>query len=242
LQELGFIYGYFGAAVQCIIAAFAEAKHNKSIVKADLNLSSGLSIDDLTYFIRNNEALKSLTLQYLGESMTLENSTAISRAIGSVHLKKLDIMFCGFESDDSFDQLLGGCSSVEELCVICGGTSDCNSLTSFLRDPSNELKILDLSFNRRRSDRDDSVEQEVRDITTSLTENTHLKKLRLSGLRDEYKPSFDSNKLLCDFSSINSILSGSNHTIECFLWMLDMGFRYSQNNALSSTECWTKIK
>jgi hypothetical protein len=188
-------------------------------VKADLNLTLGLSINDLGYFIQNNEALRDLKLEYWGKSMTLENSTVLSGAIGSVILHSLDIKFCGFESDESFEQLLGGCSSVEKLRVFCGGTSDSNVLTAFLQDPSNELKILDLQFCGRRSDQDDSVEQEVRDITTSLKEHTHLKKLKLSGLADEYVSSFDSIKLLCDISSINSILSSSNHTIE----RLDVG-------------------
>jgi len=95
-------------AGQCLTAAFAEAKHNKSIVKADLNLTLGLSINDLSYFIQNNEALSYLKLEYWGKSMTLENSTDLSRAIGSVLLHKLDIKFCGFESAESFEQFLGG--------------------------------------------------------------------------------------------------------------------------------------
>jgi len=136
----------------------------------------------------------------------------------------------------------GGCSSVEELGVICGGTSDCNSLTSFLRDPSNELKRLNLSFCRRRRYRNNSVEQEVRDITTSLTENTQLKKLRLSGLRDEYKPSFDSNKLLCDISSINSILSSSNHTIERLDISDDLPFLAEQCLQLNRNEDKDEVK
>jgi hypothetical protein len=50
------------AAARCIGAFFAEAKHNKSIVAADLNLTMGATIGDLSDFILNNNALKDLTL------------------------------------------------------------------------------------------------------------------------------------------------------------------------------------
>jgi hypothetical protein len=202
-------------AGQCLTVAFAEAKHNESIGYARLNLTLGLSINDLSYFIRNNGRLSDLKLEHGGKGMTLENSTVLSGAISSVPLRKLDIKNCRFEPQhESFQQLLGGCSNLEKLSATCAFTSDCNSLTAFLRDPSNELKYLHITFCGLRSDQDISVEQHVRDITISLKKHTHLKKLKLSDLLDEYKPCFDSDNLLCDISSIDSILSNSNHTIQ----------------------------
>jgi hypothetical protein len=46
------------AAARCIDAFFAEAKHNKSIVDGTFDLSVGASIDNLSHFIQNNDALK----------------------------------------------------------------------------------------------------------------------------------------------------------------------------------------
>jgi hypothetical protein len=52
------------------------------------------------------------------------------------------------------------------------------------------------------------IERAGRYISESLAGNTHLKKLQTS------TPRFDTDKLLCDVSSIESILN-SNHTPEC---------------------------
>jgi hypothetical protein len=51
-------------AARCINAFFAEAKYNESIVIVDATIElTGLSMDDVSYFIRNNEALKILVLK-----------------------------------------------------------------------------------------------------------------------------------------------------------------------------------
>jgi hypothetical protein len=77
-------------AARCMNAFFAEAKYNESIVTATIELT-GLSMDDVSYFIRNNEALKTLVLKSR-KHISLEESTA-SRAIwiGSVQLESVNI-------------------------------------------------------------------------------------------------------------------------------------------------------
>ena len=69
-------------------------------------------------------------------------------------------------------------------------------------------------FSRTNSSRLDA-EQAVRDISTSLVENIFLRTLGIDGTRNfRHLIVFDSDKLLCDISSIESI-SNSNHTLEC---------------------------
>lgn len=60
------------AAARCLDALFLEVKHNKSIVKATLINLEGLSVD-LSEFILNNKALKSLYLS-LEEPVSKEQS------------------------------------------------------------------------------------------------------------------------------------------------------------------------
>jgi hypothetical protein len=70
-------------------AFFGEVKHNKSIVKAHLNLW-GPCINDLSEFIINNTSLKDLGLgSDSGEQITLEQSTQISSLFGVARLKMM---------------------------------------------------------------------------------------------------------------------------------------------------------
>lgn len=72
------------AVPRCIGAFFNEVKHNKSIVYADLHLRWAW-VNDLSEFIVTNKALKRLHLSS-HEPVSLEQSTALSRAIGSARL------------------------------------------------------------------------------------------------------------------------------------------------------------
>jgi hypothetical protein len=107
----------FARAAQCIDTIFAEVKQNTTIETAYLNLT-GVSMNDLIYFIQNNTALTDLWLSS-EEPVSLEQSTALSRAIGSVHLEVINIKFCCFENNGSFGQMLGGCLRVDSLEVWC---------------------------------------------------------------------------------------------------------------------------
>lgn len=89
------------AAAQCIGSFFNKVKHHKSVVTAHMDLDlSGLSINDLSEFVRNNLALETLSLGSM-EPVSRDHSTALSRAISisSVKLKSVNIRLCHFEND-----------------------------------------------------------------------------------------------------------------------------------------------
>lgn len=181
-------------------------KHNTTIRAADLELT-GLSMDDWSHFIRNNEALKELVLESR-EEVTLEQEAALSGAI--LKCKLLDIRGCRFANDRAFEQMLESSISVDKLTVMCKGASHCNAVAALLRNPANVLKELNMMF-PQQSNGDFNildVQEAVRNISQSLVGNTHLKELWLDfPVQDCF-----SDKL-CDASSIQSI-SNSNHTLE----------------------------
>lgn len=82
------------AAERCINAFAAEVKHNKFIVAAELNLT-GLSMDDLSEFIINNKALKTLRLGS-DEPVSLQQSTVLSGAIQSAQLEEPYLTYCNY--------------------------------------------------------------------------------------------------------------------------------------------------
>lgn len=102
---------------QCIGAFFAEVKHNKSISCAEIELT-GLSMDDLSEFILNNYMLGYLCLRSK-EQVLLEQSAVLSAANSNVPLGSVDIDYCRFENDGSFEQMLEGCARLDNLSVRC---------------------------------------------------------------------------------------------------------------------------
>jgi hypothetical protein len=110
------------AAEPCIGAFFAEVKHNTSIVEAKIVLQGqGISsVDDLTEFIRNSEALKHVSLTS-EEVLSLEQWTVLSRVIHGAQLQSAFVVinYRCFENGESFQQLLEGCSRVDRLDVFC---------------------------------------------------------------------------------------------------------------------------
>lgn len=198
-----------GTAAQCINAFFAELKHNKSIVAAQIKLTGLLSMDVLSYFIQNNSALKTLWLAS-EESVTLEQSDVVSRAIriSSAKLEKVFIRYCSFENNGAFERLLEGCPRVKSLVVTCKHHWQCTAVAALLRDPSNVLRKLSVSLQNMQLD----GKRAVRDITRSLVGNNHLQDLNIIWMYASYCTDID--KLLCDPSSIQSI-TNSNHTLKC---------------------------
>jgi hypothetical protein len=90
-------------------------------------------------------------------------------------------------------------------------------VAALLRDPSTVLQYLDMHLSRGRSDDEDMRtfgEQAVSDIWASLVGNTTLKSICIETNDDPFEREyFDSDKLLCDVSSIESI-SNSNHMLQ----------------------------
>jgi hypothetical protein len=201
------------AAVRCFGTFFSEVKHNKSIVEAVIELD-GVSMDDLSEFIQYNQDLKRLMLNS-SEPVSLEQSTVLSRAIRSVQLEKMNIENCIFEDDGSLERVLEGCTRVNVLKMTCKYNSQCTAISALLRNPAYVLNGLEVDFFSRTNSSRLDAEQAVRDISTSLVENIFLRTLGIDGTRNfRHLIVFDSDKLLCDISSIESI-SNSNHTLEC---------------------------
>jgi hypothetical protein len=180
-------------------------------------------MNDLNYFILNNKAMKSLILfsSREQESLALEHSIVLSRAIGSAQLKQVDIQLCHFENDGSFERMLAGCSRADKLYVKCKHNWQCAPVAALLRNPASMLRRICINFNGRRSEDGDLSsldEQATRDmnILGCMVENNHLKQLSIYG--PDSHVCWDGNKfdgLLCDVTSIESISSNSNHTLEC---------------------------
>jgi hypothetical protein len=199
------------AAARCIDAFFEEAKHSKSVEFAFFNLT-GLSMNDLVYFILNNKGLKTLGLES-EEMVYIEQITALSRAIGGVQLETLNMEECLFENDGALELILEGCTTLDRLMMTCKYNMQCSAVAALLRDPASTLRVLEMILAPDYLSSLDFKRVE-REISESLQGNTHLKELRLYG-PDETNH-FESNKhfdrLLCDVSSIESI-SNSNNTL-----------------------------
>jgi hypothetical protein len=103
------------------------------------------------------------------------------------------------------------------LYVACVDNSQCNAVATLIQDPANVLKVLHVSLESGQLGYEDwrrFAEQSLRAITTSLVGNTHLEHLFISVLSNQHCSLDSIDKLLCDVSSIESIRSNSNHTLE----------------------------
>jgi hypothetical protein len=142
-----------GELLACIGAFFSEMKHSTSITIASFELSAGLSMDDMSEFILNNTALKIFTVQSK-EALSLEQSTVLSGAIGSVQLDRFGIELSRFDNDGSFEKILEGCKKLSEgeLWVACRHNWQVSAVAAFLRDPSNFLGGLMMPLHRAHFD------------------------------------------------------------------------------------------
>jgi hypothetical protein len=91
------------ATERCTNAFVSEVKHNNSIVVAKIELT-GLSINDLGYFITNNKALKTLLLASR-EQVSSVQSAILSEAISSAQLEEVNIRHCRFRNDEAFERI-----------------------------------------------------------------------------------------------------------------------------------------
>lgn len=191
---------------RCINSFVAGVKHNKSIVVAKIELT-GLSINDLSYFILNNKALKTLVLASR-ERVTLMQSAILSEAISSAQLEEVNIRHCRFRNDEAFERILGACSSSSVKILDVPGKHDwqCTEVAALLRGPAkNVIRELRMGFLHFRNALD-----QKEDMTTNIALNNYL---CFAGKRASHQI-LDLEKLLCNSSSLESI-SNSNHTLEC---------------------------
>lgn len=206
------------AAERCIREFFAEMKHLKSIVKAEFFFEV-ISIDDLSEFIVNNEALKFLTMSsHEPVLLSLEQSDVVSRAISNAKLQILNITDWKFPNDGSFGRILEGCANVRELDVMCKHGRQCTAVAALLRDPARVIEELVLDLEPEPEPENLDLEQLFRDISASLVGNENLKLLNMYSDRDpgdDVWDCFDNmfHNLLCNTRSIQSVIN-SNHYIE----------------------------
>jgi hypothetical protein len=134
--------------------------------------------------------------------------------MGNAELKTINIHDCHFENDASFEKILEGCFRANKLRVRCNSTSECRAVAACLRYPVYVLTELHMKLSRGfGGGRSLDAEQAIRDISTSLIQNTTLKDLCIQTVRLDHRNMFNSDKLLCDVTSIEGI-SNSNHTLE----------------------------
>lgn len=98
----------------------------------------------------------------------MEQCAALSRAVHSAQLEQFYIGSCYFENDESFEQMLEGCTGVADLSVSCRNNSQCTALAAFFRDPANTLRYIHITLDRGVG------EQAARNILASLAKNSHL--------------------------------------------------------------------
>lgn len=168
-----------------------------------------------------------------GELVSIEQSTDLSSAIGSVQLEK-----SVYENDGSFECMLEGCARVDWLGVPCEDSSQFTAVTFVLQGLASVLRELIVHLGRYdgRGPLDEDwrtfCEQAVMHISASLSGNTHLRKFMIDCHHLPLKMDVSAvDKLLCDTSSIESI-SNSNHKLESILF----GFR-SRHTHSFAWEC-----
>eukprot|EP00956_Cyclotella_meneghiniana_P003129 scaffold3828_cov35-Cyclotella_meneghiniana.AAC.2 len=196
----------------CLAVFFDEIKHNKSLKVMNLLLydSDELPMIRLDHILLQNEGLNYIELES-HEPISRDQSCVIAAGLGGALLKFLDISFCKFANDRSFQRIISTCTGVEELRLKCTHSRQCAAVASLLRDPRTMLK--ELHIDSLGDYRGNDKMAAVLDIITSLGGNTKLKCLSIYlNITDEELPNHFIN-LLCNSSSIEGIIN-SNHALE----------------------------
>ncbi|KAL7510915.1 hypothetical protein ACHAXN_008776 [Cyclotella atomus] len=204
-------------AERCIEALCQKVKNNSTIEKLILGSASIHALNmlnKLSYFVQHNEKLRYLFLQSV-LALTADQITLISAALADRRtlLREYSIAYCRFDNEHTFQQVLAAAhSKVQSIELACETNYQYTTLASLLRDPTTELQAVRLVPMPSARQFDERVA--ASEITASLVGNTKLKDLVICflSLGGEDMKCFD--KLLCDVSSIESICSNSNHTLE----------------------------
>jgi hypothetical protein len=206
------------AATRCVNAFFEEAKHNNSIIRPDIDLR-GLQIHDVSHFIVNNKSLQDLTL-HSEEPISLQDSNVLASAISNSSLEGIDIQGCNLDNNDgSFQRMLSGCSTCRLLSLLCVTNWHATALAAMLNNPATVVVTLFAAIPRCRRRLD--YQQAARVITTSLEKNMHLQEIFFAqdfvlAPRIVSQIHMDIKKVLCNVSTINSIIN-SNHRVREFV-------------------------
>jgi hypothetical protein len=118
-----------------------------------------------------------------------------------------------FENGRSFKKILKGYAQVDTLWVVCGCNSQCTAVAALLRDRANTLRKLHLTLRPLHEDWRTLSEHAAREFWESLVGNTHLNDLHIRFWDLLEIDCFDSENLLCDVLTIESICN-SNHKLE----------------------------
>ena len=206
-------------AVHCIEAFFEGLKDNTTIESIYLAIDFGTTIPPLAvrHFFQNNKSLKSVKLCSSPiHSVSPEQSRHLSTALRDIPLKKLHIS-CSFINNGSVEQILSACRKVKQLWMCSPGTPFANfmytSLAEAIRDPTTKWRELSVNCVNPNHNRNLDVQRAENDIISSLAQNAELKTLKLHGLFERSASVKRFASLLCNTTSIESILQ-SNHTLE----------------------------
>lgn len=193
------------ASIQSLGALYEGLIHNQSLETLQVFFSprDDIPVFDLVHFMTNNQQLKKLTLRSPSQPLLADQGRLMASAlISSTSLKELDVSYCPFDDNDSYQQILASCSSIEKLCISCTHIDICHAVAEMLSDPT--INLRQLSTNA-------IVSGGLPIISASLRNNKRLKQLNVSRVRREDLNSFD--RVFCDTSSLDGITS-SNHTLE----------------------------
>ena len=200
-------------ARRCLRAFFHEMKDNKSILAFlfDPNMITAVSDSDLRYFLQNNHNLAEVDF-WGNRPISLEQATYISNALRDIPIKKLSSR-CNnfFTNNGAFEPILSACRNVTKLCLRLQENYQCTALAAFLRDPSTLLQELYLERVNQLPDFD--VERAERELVAGLLHNSKLKIFKVDGLFGGGGAMECFKNLLCDTSSLDSVIQ-SNHTLQ----------------------------
>ena len=203
-------------AARCFEAFLKEMKENISVETFHLgmNISPEISLLDLRYFLRNNNALTEVCLSQDSERpVSPRESANISAALRDVSLEKLRIYLLDYTNNGAFEQILMACRKMKGLHFLwLTENYQFTALAELIRDPTGSLEVLEIKMDRDRSPNLD-LERAEREIFSSLTQNTQLKKLHSIGFLDDEEATECFETLLCNKANIESICQ-SNHTLQ----------------------------
>ena len=198
--------------VRCPLAFFNEVKENTSIValSLDIDMCAAIPVPDLRYFFHNNHNLRFVNFVTTSHRpISLAQSTHLSAALRDLTLENLQFDCSWFANNGAFQQVLFASQKINRLLLF--GLKENYQLlfiADWLRDPTTILQNIYLKVYNFNLDKE-RVENE---ILTSLVQNTNLQSLRISGLFQDGVSKERIKQLLCNTSSIHSIIE-SNHSL-----------------------------
>jgi hypothetical protein len=203
--------------IQSISALINGAKHNTSINRFDLHVSTFETFHWIE-LLQNWQHLNELRLR--SAYISVEQGRILAAALRHTSIGLLNLVNCRFES---LEQVFQSCLNVTRLHVRCFQGSHFDSIAALLRNPNASLSELKVSFicMHRSNTRDYNeglrcFKEGLVVVTTGLVQNTKLTRLEIDqslpgGVVDIDMGPF--RNVLCNMSSIDDIVN-SNHSLK----------------------------